>query len=186
MAGAADGGLGCVAGAGQGAAGRRALEGPHARPSVAPGQPAPACCRCLCVEKCSMSMLAAFGGLCSIGGASVRVRSVVGDGVRVHECVSAGLARARCSVAQRARRAGDRVEERVRRNGTMGRERDGKNFTVRYLYCILAPPRALRPGAGKKLCTEHLRSTDRREESSSDGSHFLGQHIFMTSISARN
>ena len=129
MAGAADGGLGCVAGAGQGAAGRRALEGPHARPPVAPGQPAPACCRCLCVEKCSMSMLAAFGGVCSICGASVRVRSVVGDGVCAHECVSAGLARARCSVVQRARRAGDRVEERVCRNGTMGRER-GKIFLV--------------------------------------------------------
>ena len=129
MAGAADGGLGRVAGAGQGAAGRRALEGPHARPPVAPGQPAPACCRCLCVEKCSMSMLAAFGGVCSICGASVRVCSVVGDGVCAHECVSAGLARARCSVVQRARRAGDRVEERVCRNGTMGRER-GKIFQV--------------------------------------------------------
>ena len=98
--------------------------------SVAPGQPAPACCRCVCVEKCSMPMLAAFGGVCSIGGASVRVRSVVGDGVCAHECVSAGLARARCSVVQRARRAGDRVEERVCRNGTMGRGR-GKIIYIR-------------------------------------------------------
>ena len=40
---------------------------------------------------------------------------------RSDECVLAGLARARCSVVQRARRAGDRVEER----GTMG-ERGGK------------------------------------------------------------
>ena len=111
MAGAADGGLGCVAGVGQEAAGRRVLEGPRGRPSVAPGQPASACCRCVHVEICSMLMLAAFGGVCSIGGASARVRSVVGDGVCAHERVSAGLARARCSVAQRARRAGDRVEE---------------------------------------------------------------------------
>ena len=74
-----------------------------------------------------MLMLAAFGGVCSIGGASARVRSVVGDGVCAHERVSVGLARARCSVAQRARRAGDRVEERVCRNGTMG-ERGGSFF----------------------------------------------------------
>ena len=120
MAGAADGGLGCVTGVGQEAAGRRVLEGPCARPSVAPGQPASACCRCVHVEICSMLMLAAFGGVCSIGGASARVRSVVGDGVCAHERVSVGLARARCSVVQRARRAGDRVEERVCRNGTMG------------------------------------------------------------------
>ena len=80
-----------------------------------------------------MLLLAAFGGVCSIGGASARVRSVVpqvqvvGDGVCAHERVSVGLARARCSVAQRARRAGDRVEERVCRSGTMG-ERGGSFF----------------------------------------------------------
>ena len=45
-----------------------------------------------------MLMLAAFGGVCSNDGASARVRSVVGDGVRAHECVSASLARARCIV----------------------------------------------------------------------------------------
>ena len=47
---------------------------------------------------------------------------VVGDGVCAHERVSVGLARARCSVVQRARRAGDRVEERVQ-EWDHGRER---------------------------------------------------------------
>ena len=75
-----------------------------------------------------MLMLAAFGGVCSNGGASARVRSVVGDGVRAHECVLAGLARARCSVAQCACHAGDRVEGRVCRNGTMGEREEGKFF----------------------------------------------------------
>ena len=129
MAGAADGGLGCVTGVGQEAAGRRVLEGPCARPSVAPGQPASACCRRVHVEICSMLMLAAFGGVCSIGGASARVRSVVGDGVCAHERVSVGLARARRSVAQRVRRAGDRVEERVCRSGVMG-ERGARKFKI--------------------------------------------------------
>ena len=59
-----------------------------------------------------MLVLAAFGGVCSNGGASVRVCSVVGDGARAHGCVLAGLARARCSVAQYACHAGDRVEGR--------------------------------------------------------------------------
>ena len=80
-------------------------------------------------------MLAAFGGVCSIGGASARVRSVVGDGVCAHERVSVGLARARCSVVQRARRAGDRVEERVCRNGTMGRERARFSPIELYITC---------------------------------------------------
>ena len=128
MAGAAGGGFGCVTGVGQEAAGRRVLEGPRARPSVASGQAASACCRCVYVENCSMLMLAAFGGVCSIGGASGCVRSVVGDGVCAHERVSAGLARARYSVVQRACRAGDRVEERVCRSGVMG-ERGGSFFS---------------------------------------------------------
>ena len=98
MAGAAGGGLGCVTGVGQEAAGRRVLEGPRARPSAASGQPASACCRCVYVENCSMLMLAAFGGVCSIGGASVCVRNVMVDGVCAHERVSAGLVRAGCSV----------------------------------------------------------------------------------------
>ena len=78
-----------------------------------------------------MMVLAAFGGVCSIGGASVCVRSVVGDGVCAHERVSAGLARARCSVVQRARRAGDRVEERVCRSGVMGES--GGSFFFLYI-----------------------------------------------------
>ena len=73
-----------------------------------------------------MLMLAAFGGVCSNDDASARVRSVVGDGVRAHERVSAGLARAWCSVAQCACCAGDRVEERVCRNGGPWEREEGK------------------------------------------------------------
>ena len=129
MADAAGGGPGRVAGAGQGAAGRRVLEGSQARPPEASAQPAWACCSRVCVERCSMLMLAAFGGVCSNGGTSARVRSVVGDGVRAHERVLAGLVRAVCSVARCACHADDRVEGRVCRNGTMG-EKGGKNFSA--------------------------------------------------------
>ena len=119
MAGAAGGGLGCVTGVGQEAAGRRALEGSRARPSVASDALAAVCWSGMGVEKCRWSMLAILCAVHVDGDAVVRARDDVGVGVRVQERVVDGLVRARCVVVQHVRLAGDRVVERVCRSGAM-------------------------------------------------------------------
>ena len=121
MAAAADGGLGCVAGAGREAAGRRARRASPARPSAASGALAVVCwlgcCEC---EKLGLSMFAALCAVHGDGGAAVCEWGGVGVGVRVQERVLGGLVRARCVVVQRVRLAGDRVVERGCRRGAMG------------------------------------------------------------------
>ena len=132
MAGAADGGLGCVTGIGQEAAGRCALEGSRARPSVASDALAAVCWNGMGMEKCRWSM---FAVLCAVhvdGGAVVRARDDVGASVRVQERVVDGLVRARCVVVQHVRLAGDRVVERVCRSGAMVQW--GGNF---FFYCVV-------------------------------------------------
>ena len=120
MADAVDGGLGCVAGVGQEAAGRRASEGSPARPSVASDALAAVCWSGMGVEKCKWLMLAGFCAVHGVGVAAGRARDDVGVGVRVQERAMGGLVRARCAVVQRVRLAGDRAVERGCRGGAMG------------------------------------------------------------------
>ena len=117
MAGAADGCLGRVAGVAQGGAGRRFFEALRAWPSAASGELAAVCFGGVCVESSSLAMLAAFGGMCSSGGAAARARGVVGGGMRDHERVVVGLVRVRRVVVQRVRLAVGRVVERGCRCG---------------------------------------------------------------------
>ena len=65
MAAASDGGLGCVAGAGQEAAGRCARIASHAWPSAASGALAAVCWSVVSVEKWGWSM---FAALCAVHG----------------------------------------------------------------------------------------------------------------------
>ena len=133
MAAAADGGLGCVAGAGREAAGRRARRASPARPSAASGALAVVCWSAVSVEKLGLSMFAAFCAVHGDDGAAVREWGGVGVGVRVQERVLDGLVRARCVVVQRVRLAGDRVVGRGCRRGAMG-QRGGGNFFL-LCYC---------------------------------------------------
>ena len=125
MAAACDGGLGCAAGAGQEAAGRRVRRATHARPSAASGALAVVCWSAVSVEKSSLSMFAVFCAVHGVGCAAGRARDGVGVGVRVQERVLGGLMCARCIVAQRVRPAGDRVEERECRSRAMGQRGGG-------------------------------------------------------------
>ena len=119
MAAASDGGLGCVAGAGQEAAGRCARTASHAWPSAASGALAVVCWSVVSVEKWRWSMFAALCAVHGDGGVAVRSRCGVGVGVRVQERVMAGLVRVKCAVVRRVRLAGDRVVERRCRSGAM-------------------------------------------------------------------
>ena len=96
MAAASDGGLGCVAGAGQEAAGRCARIASHAWPSAASGALAAVCWSVVSVEKWGWSMFAALCAVHGDVGAVVRSRGGVSVSVRVQERVVAGLVRARC------------------------------------------------------------------------------------------
>ena len=120
MAAASDGGLGCVAGAGQEAAGRCARIASHAWPSAASGALAAVCWSVVSVEKWGWSMFAALCAVHGDVGAVVRSRGGVSVSVRVQERVVAGLVRARCAVVRRVCLAGDRVVERGCRSGFMG------------------------------------------------------------------
>ena len=133
MAAAADGGLGCVAGAGQGAVGRRARRASHARPPAASGALAVVCWSAVSVEKWRWSMFAAFCAVHDGGGEAVRERDGVGVGVRAQERVLDGLVRARCVVVLRVRLAGGRVVERGCRRGAMG-QRGGGFFLWQATY----------------------------------------------------
>ena len=112
MAGAADGGLGRVAGAGREAAGRRAFKARTHGHQLRQASLQRCAGAAWVWQECSFLVLAALGGVCSNGGAAVLARSDVGVGVRVQECVPARMACARRVVVQRAHLARDRVEER--------------------------------------------------------------------------
>ena len=129
MAAASDGGLGCVAGAGQEAAGRCARRASRAWPPAASGVLAVMCWDAMSVEKCSLLMFADFCAVHGVGVAVGRARDDVGVGVRVQERVMDGSVRARCAVVRRVRLAGDRVVERGCRSGAMG-QRGGEFSSI--------------------------------------------------------
>ena len=95
MAGAADGGLGRVAGAGREAAGRRAFKARTHGHQLRQASLQRCAGAAWVWQECSFLVLAALGGVCSNGGAAVLARSDVGVGVRVQECVLARMACAR-------------------------------------------------------------------------------------------
>ena len=133
MAAAFDGGLGCIAGAGQEAAERCACGASRAWPSAATGALAVVCWGGMSVEKCRWSMYAALCAVHGDGGAVVRPRGDVSVSVRVQERVMAGLVRATCAEVRRVRLAGDRVVERRCRSGAMG-QRGGEFFLQSTTY----------------------------------------------------
>ena len=77
MAAAPDGGLACVAGAGQEAAGRCARRAPRAWPPAASGVLAVMCWGAMSVEKCSLLMFAGFCAVHGVGAAVGRARRMM-------------------------------------------------------------------------------------------------------------